>query len=285
MVVNPLATNPPQSQSDAAPYSGEKYLACFDNNSGANDDWLILPAVKVAEGSVFSFHAKSLNIEYGYERFSVWVSTSGQSAPDDFQKISEGDYVEAADVWAPYEYDLSAYEGSVVYLAIRCVSDNSFAFMVDDISVGSSAKLAQAQKSLESFNVFLDDAEVASGLTDTRHVFTGLRVDAKYTAGVQAVYTTGLSEITTLVFSTGSEANEGMEEVVLRLWPNPVTDVLHLSSGQPVERLELRDLQGRLVGTWQGNTEVLPMASLPSGTYVLRVCMEGRWVSAKVVKM
>ena len=92
MVVDPAKTDPAQSQSDAQPYSGNQYLACFDAMEDTNDDWLILPGVKAVDGSEFSFYGKTLNAEYGYERFSVWVSTTGTNAPDGFVKISEGEY-------------------------------------------------------------------------------------------------------------------------------------------------------------------------------------------------
>ena len=286
MVVAPLETDPAQTQSDAQPYSGEQYLACFDALNDTNDDWLILPGVKAVNGSVFSFYGKSLNSEYGYERFSVWVSTTGTNAPDGFVKISDGEYMEAADEWTKYSFDLSAYAGSTVYVAIRCVSANSFAFMVDDISVGVPVEeeTKNGYKALQAFNVFLDEEELASGVMATEYLFEDLTLDKTYTAGVQAVYTTGVSEISTLVFVTGDVAAEVLDALHFSFYPNPVSDVLRISSEQAVEEVLLLDFSGRLVLHAAGDATELDLSSLASGTYLMRVRIDGKWASAKVVK-
>lgn len=233
MVVDPMQTEPAQEQSDAQAHSGGQYLACFDAVDAVNDDWLVLPGVKVVAGSVFGFFGKSLNSEYGYERFSVWASTTGADNPEDFVKISDGEYMEAADEWTEYSFDLSAYAGSVVYLAIRCVSANSFAFMVDDISVGVPAEAeTKGGKALQSFNVFLDEDEVASGIAATEYLFEDLALDQTYTAGVQAVYTTGVSEVSTMVFTTGDVSAEVQD--ALHLWRNWESSSTTFSKISPV---------------------------------------------------
>ncbi len=285
MVVDPMQTEPAQEQSDAQAHSGGQYLACFDAVDAVNDDWLVLPGVKVVDGSVFGFFGKSLNSEYGYERFSVWASTTGADNPEDFVKISDGEYMEAADEWTEYSFDLSAYAGSVVYLAIRCVSANSFAFMVDDISVGVPAEAeTKGGKALQSFNVFLDEDEVASGIAATEYLFEDLALDQTYTAGVQAVYTTGVSEVSTMVFTTGDVSAEVQDALHFSFYPNPVSDVLQIRSEQAVEEVLLLDFSGRLVLHAQGDAAELDLSSLASGTYLMRVRIDGKWASAKVVK-
>ena len=70
-------------------------------------------------------------------------------------------------------------------------------------------------------------------------------------------------------------------------YPNPVQDELHLQYSPDVtpSQIELYDLQGRLVRTQRNGLERLEMNGLPSGTYTMRVTLEGGKVfSDKVVK-
>ncbi|MCK4979030.1 MAG: choice-of-anchor J domain-containing protein, partial [Candidatus Delongbacteria bacterium] len=119
------------------PRTGSKYAACFAAQTPANDDWLISPELLVGSGYYLDFYARSLNDTYGLERFKVGVSTTGTSVGD-FTIISSGSYVEAPVVWTNYNYDLSAYVGQAIYIAIVCVSNDAFVFMVDDVTVDNS---------------------------------------------------------------------------------------------------------------------------------------------------
>ncbi|TVQ20541.1 MAG: T9SS C-terminal target domain-containing protein, partial [Bacteroidetes bacterium] len=56
------------------------------------------------------------------------------------------------------------------------------------------------QKAFVGYNVFLNGAEVASEVTTTEHMFTDLP-HGTHTAGVQSVYTSGVSEIVTIDFN------------------------------------------------------------------------------------
>ena len=70
-------------------------------------------------------------------------------------------------------------------------------------------------------------------------------------------------------------------------YPNPVEDQLHLEFSPDVEpvRVELFDLQGRLLHTQGNNCESIYMEGLPTGTYTLRVTLnDGTCYSDKVVK-
>lgn len=52
---------------------------------------------------------------------------------------------------------------------------------------------------LNGFNVFLDGVLIAEGVSDSQFLFTDL-IDGEYTAGVQAVFTSGVSEISEIDF-------------------------------------------------------------------------------------
>ena len=70
-------------------------------------------------------------------------------------------------------------------------------------------------------------------------------------------------------------------------YPNPVQDQLHLLFSPDVKptHIELYDLQGRLVKTQRNGLESLNLQGLATGTYTVRVALEGgKTFSDKVVK-
>jgi PKD repeat protein len=137
IIFNPSATTPPANDAAWQPYNGDKFAACFSAVPGPNDDWLITPQLKVANGDVLNFYHKSLTDTYGLERFRVGISTTGTSTTD-FSIVSPSPYVESTATWTLFTYDLSSYEDQEIYIAINCVSDDAFIFMLDDFVVSDA---------------------------------------------------------------------------------------------------------------------------------------------------
>lgn len=72
----------------------------------------------------------------------------------------------------------------------------------DDMPLGNALlawELGATDKVFSGFTVYLDGVEADSDITGTDYLFTDL-MEGEYTAGVQAVYTTGVSEIVTIDF-------------------------------------------------------------------------------------
>jgi hypothetical protein len=100
----------------------------------------------------------------------------------------------------------------------------------------------------------------------------------------------GLPEVFYLFVSDDYDALEeqGITIRPYTYYPNPAQDELHLQFSPDVTptQIELYDLQGRLVRTQRNGLENLEMNGLPSGTYTMRVTLEGGKVfSDKVVKV
>jgi hypothetical protein len=195
IVFNPSATTPALATEAWLPHSGSKYLACFAATSAVNNDWIITPEVTVTSGMEFSFWAKSVTDQYGLERFKVGVSTGG-TTPGDFTIISGSTFVQAPLAWTQFSYPLTAYVGQTVRLAIQCVSDDAFVFMVDDIALGMPKS---GNRAFNGYTVYLDGVQQAAGIQTTNYVFPSLEV-GEYQAGVKAVYSTGESAIVTTPF-------------------------------------------------------------------------------------
>ena len=140
IIFNPAATSPPLTSADGAPMPGmTKYAASFASIPGSgvtrNDDWIITPQLQMGVGSVVAFYAKTFVPDYGLERFRVGVSTTGTN-PEDFTIISSGAYETApASAWTEFVYDLSAWDGQQIHIAINVVSEDAFIFMLDDFRV------------------------------------------------------------------------------------------------------------------------------------------------------
>jgi len=204
IVFNPSQVSPPMTAPEIQPHSGNKFLACFSATQSANNDWLILPKQRINTGTVFKFWAKRYPNQFGADRFKVGVSTTG-TLPANFTIISSGNYVEAPLSWTEYSYNLDAYAGSDAHVAIACVSNDAFIFMVDDIFLGIPGKGSSnpSGKSFSGYTVYLDGSPKATGLQNTEYLFTNLS-EGMHTAGVQAIFTTGSSNIITKNFFVGS---------------------------------------------------------------------------------
>ena len=139
---NPDSTTPALTTETWQPYSGDKYFACFAATTPPNNDWLISPLLSFEEQPRISFFAKSITDAYGLERFKVLYSTTGNSHTDftNYLAGSATTYVEAPTIWTKYEYAIPIERATSLYVAIQCVSNDAFAFMVDDFVAGEERK-------------------------------------------------------------------------------------------------------------------------------------------------
>lgn len=141
---NPANTTPALGAEWAA-NTGDRFGACFDavTASAPNNDWLITPQTAVLNtGAKFQAYVQSITDQYGLERYAIWVSTTNTDIAS-FTKISAGEYLEAPTAgWSMIEYPLEAYVGDQVYVAVQVVSNDAFAFMIDDIVIDNPVSVA-----------------------------------------------------------------------------------------------------------------------------------------------
>ena len=116
--------------------TGEKGLYMIAATSLLNDDYIITPRIDLTSvnAAQFSFWAKSLTDAYGLERFHVLLSTTSSNYFDFTVELSDGELLAPLE-YTEYSYDLSDYEGQMVYLAIHYVAQDSFVFQMDDFLV------------------------------------------------------------------------------------------------------------------------------------------------------
>ncbi len=115
-------------------HGGDRLGASFASYAGVNDDWLISPKLKIAAGKEYmNFFVKTYVDDYGLEKYNVLVSTTNDNISS-FTKIGATREAPVED-WEEVTIDLKEYSGKEVYLAIQCVSEDAFIFMIDDITV------------------------------------------------------------------------------------------------------------------------------------------------------
>lgn len=166
------------------PYLGNQMAVCFDAAGGVNNDWLISPEVKA--GSKVSFMAKSVTALYGLEKFRFCYSSTDNEAGS-FVAIGDVNFVPAGE-WTRYEFTLPA---DARYFAINCVSENSYAMLIDEITYESVNPVIL---SLYGFNVYRDGVRINGEIVE-EGVFTDNNVvdGTSYSYNVTAVYDKGES--------------------------------------------------------------------------------------------
>ncbi len=137
IVFNPAMTSPALTDVSYQAPDGSKYLASFAAVTPSNNDWLISQPFTLGDEGEVTFKAKSITNQYGLERFNVLVST-GSTNPNDFTSISGTSYTEAPIAWTSYMYGLNNYANQTIRVAIQCVSNDAFVFMLDDFKVVSA---------------------------------------------------------------------------------------------------------------------------------------------------
>jgi len=112
--------------------SGTACASILYHNTQAHDDWLITPKLLPISGnSSISFWAKNYSATWN-ETFNVKLSTSGNSKTNFTVTLASG--VNPPTAWTQYNYDLSAYIGQEVYIAIEITTTNRWRLMIDDFS-------------------------------------------------------------------------------------------------------------------------------------------------------
>ena len=152
IVFNPASVSP-SVVDDWPTHSGNKMLACFDAVSSTNDDWIISQEFTAGTVDTVSLWVKSITDQYGLERYNVYLM-NGTTSSDIVQKLNSGtNYDEAPTAWTYLEYVITGHEGENLRIGVQCVSNDAFAFLLDDIKV-SGQQTAGLNNFLNEKNVF-----------------------------------------------------------------------------------------------------------------------------------
>lgn len=150
------------------PHTGSQMLAAFKCASPdqgkteiANDDWLISPELS-GKAQMISFYAKTgMSGAYTPEEFEILYSTTTNDTAA-FVKIGETHQLTNAKSWQEVRENLP--EGAR-WFAIRYVSKNKFAMLLDDITY-TAKNAPQEDLTLTGYRVYRDSAYIGQVTAD-----------------------------------------------------------------------------------------------------------------------
>lgn len=249
-------------------HTGDQMLvsfSCASTDGGTtkaqNDDWLISPQLN-GEAQTVSLYAKAGMSSAVPEQFEVLYSTTSKAIAN-FQKLGETVDVNNVQGWEEYQFNLP--EGAK-YFAIRCVSNDKFALLLDDITfVEAGSKPEDLQ--LNGYNVYRDGKKVnATLVSGEKFTDTTISATAKYGYVVTAVYDKGESQGSNLaevdVVSGVNDLDATRVDVSVEAGTLVVT-------GAEGKRVSVYAADGSLVAQRKaGNTERIAVAG---GMYIVKV--------------
>lgn len=263
IVFNPSATNPrSDGSSELSPWSGDKFLGSFSASTGANDDFIISPELFFNEDFTFSFYAKSYTTIYGPDKMMVGYSLT-DIEPESFIWIGNGEHITLTGYWADYIYTIPA---AAKYVCIRCISNNSFLFMVDDIQIGDEKSKPYATYA-KSYEIYLDDKFIGTTEADTYEVKAG---NGSHTIGLKAIYETGKSEMAIVrVDNTPSSISEAQSV------PEVAYAERKLIFNGTAENVSVYSASGYMIRNYTDIENTVNLEDLDPGFYMATVFMGG----------
>ncbi len=123
-------------------HSGTHFMAHFATDIATEStSWVVSSGFYVGNAYEMSFFWRG-KWSFSYNFSGVYISTtSGDPVanPNDFtllEEFSPSNYPDTWLQWNEASYDLSQYQGQVVYVAFKYVGDNAHDFYIDDVNVG-----------------------------------------------------------------------------------------------------------------------------------------------------
>lgn len=288
-------TTTPAAGAEWAAHGGSKYGACFNATTPANNDWFITPQISLQSNSSMSFWAKTLTDQWGLERFNVYVSTTTNSVGS-FTKISAGTYVEAPLTWTQYTYNLSAYNNQSVYIAIQCVSNDAFVFMIDDIAVTTSASVTPPVANFSGtptsgckpLTVTFTDQSTNSPTSRSWSFPGGTPATSTAQNPVITYNTAGTYNVSLTATNAGGNntftrtgyiiANDctGVEEDIaskISVYPNPTDGILNVNIPESRANVKISNILGKEVKFFKltSTENILDLSSLTPGMYFIEI--------------
>ena len=293
-------------------HGGTKFGCCMYATTPANNDWFITPAISISNGTTFSFWARSANDSYGLEQFKVAISNNNTSFST-YLAGSSSASVSAPVEWTQYTYDLSAYAGQTKYIAIMCVSNDVFAFFIDDIVVSAPASSLTVSPSSLSYvaagesktvtvtsNTSWTATSSASWLTvspasgSNNGTITAVAAANTSTQQRTATITVSGSGITCTVNVTQAGAPTAIDEEVaegISIYPNPTNGMFTVGFGSIEGKVtcQIVNARGSVIETREvnasDNSEVIFNTNVAAGVYFVRIISgDSVWTERVVIE-
>ncbi len=87
----------------------------------------------------------------------------------------------------------------------------------------------------------------------------------------------------TVFVADGTVGVETIEALQVEVFPNPTSGIINLK-GAEIDRIEVLDIHGRVLQVEKNNTSFIDISSLPAGFYFIKIEIDGRVASTRIVK-
>ncbi|WP_179335548.1 T9SS-dependent choice-of-anchor J family protein [Winogradskyella costae] len=187
----------------ASAFSGTN-IARIQYDAVAHDDYLIAPAITVTAGvnDRVSFYVRSLNSGF-LEPYEVRLSTASNTLDTDFSVVLQTEELAIAGSWEQKEFDLSAYVGQTVYVAIRATGTDRDRLGVDDF-VSDTVPSCYAAEFASAVAVDDCDNSQFSIIVDVTDLGSSANLEITNDAGVASTMVTETGEVTVGPFPAGT---------------------------------------------------------------------------------
>lgn len=242
MVFNPWKTVPPMLPADPAVQApqGDKTVIFFSPQQAGANKWLVSPEILARDGFVCRFTAKAY-AQYP-ESMEVCVFSAGKCKPvtDAYEQMSVIDDLSYG-TWAIYETDLSKYAGQKIRIGIHYISYDAFFAQIDNFYVGNGQDEGSTVDvgQVDHYVVYLDGNSVST--TQNNSYCLNRVPDGTHKVGVQAIYTSGASEVATHAFTTplsGDVNGDGIVNV------SDVNELINMILSTSHKELSIVDVNG-----------------------------------------
>lgn len=217
----------------------------------------------------------------GGGQVGIFLEPFGNVADDAYPDLNTDGLTEGA-VSSYYAVDLSTFVGTPTN-----EGNDAGDFIMDLWILTANGEKVKAPKRVvtpkvfESYTVYLDDAEVATGLTVEEYTFTEL-TQGEHVAGVKAIYSSGETAISEIDFSFDVSINEVSSSI--NVYPNPSTGLFTVDvDGQ--YNVKVFDITGKVISTStiNVNNNTIDLSSQTAGMYFIQLVGE-KTINFQVVK-
>lgn len=247
------------------PHSGSRMFASFHCTDGTgstiqSDDWAISPELNGKEQTVRFFAKVGLS---GYVEELQFLVSSGSKDVADFTQVGETMTITNYSAWEEYLVKIPA---GTKYFALRCVSADGIALLIDDISF-VPADAAPVSLQLEGYNVYRDGKKINSSLVDEcTYRDTDVAFNETYTYRVTAVYDRGESVLSNAYTAT-STGIAVSETPMARISTDKHAILINSASNQ---RISIYAASGMRVYAADGSAQTFRVV-VPAGVYIVQV--------------
>lgn len=264
--------------------SGTRYQF-FLKNADCGSGWAGPKSVFTAALLPYSYDFEYTDENYGeYDSdgwtSGTWINGSGSAQTGDGYVFNNTSKTSAKNDWI-FSYPIKMQNGEKVevkYFAEMGSATASTATL--KVSVASAPNKESITQELSSNSI--------SGNTYTEYT-------SSFTAPAEGVYYFGFGNVTALVANNSSlridnirfnTINLGVSNVAknqIKVYPNPVKDILHLQSSENIEKAEVYSIDGKLIST-ELNTKMLNFSKNQKGIYLVKIYTKSGVQTQKIIK-